>query len=172
MLVFWDLPRPPSYDETLIAIWRLYARVPQRLANYSYKCAEEANHTGMPIVRPLFLADAGAKDAWANWWTYMYGPDLVVAPIWKDGDRSVRAYLPSGSKWRDAWNPDKTYDGGQSITASAEPHQIPLYVRIGSSIDLGDLNQEWRDAVQAAHNKPDLKTLDAGVKEWFEKQSK
>ncbi|HJT70707.1 MAG TPA: TIM-barrel domain-containing protein [Terriglobales bacterium] len=169
---FWDLPRPPSYDEILIATWRLYARLHQRLADYSYKCAQEAHETGTPIVSPLFLVEPTAKDSWINWWTYMYGPDLVVSHIWKDGDRSVQVYLPSGSKWRDAWAPEKVYDGGQTIIASAEPHQIPLYVRVGSNLELGDLNQEWRDSVEAAHNKPDLKTLDAGVKSWFEKQNK
>lgn len=168
---FWDLPRPPSYDETLIAVWRLYARLHQRLADYSYEAAQQAHQTGTPIVRPLFLLEPAAEQAWTNWWTYMYGPDLLVSHIWKKGDRAVQVYLPSGSKWRDAWQQDKIYAGGQTITAHTELYQIPLYVRVGSHLDLGDLNQEWRDSVKAASHRPDLKALDAGVKAWFEKQS-
>lgn len=166
---FWDLPRPPSYDEQLIAIWRLYARLHQRLADYSYKYAQVAHSTGMPIVRPLFLVEPGAKAAWDNWWTYMYGPDLLVSHIWEKNSRAQQVYLPSGSKWRDAWT-QKIYDGGQTITAHADLYQIPLYVRVGSNLDLGDLNQEWRDSVATAKHRPDLKALDAGVKAWFEKQ--
>jgi len=125
----------------------------------------------MPIVRPLFLVDPGAKAAWDNWWTYLYGPDLVVSHIWEIGKRDAQVYLPSGSKWRDVWNPEKIYDGGQTITAHVELHQMPLYVRVGSHLDLGDLNKEWQDSVEAAHNRPDLKALDAGVKQWFDKHS-
>lgn len=170
-LAFWDLPRPPSYDETLIAVWRLYARLHQRIAAYSYQCALQAHNSGMPIVRPLFLVDPGAKAAWDNWWTYLYGPDLVVSHIWEIGKRDVQVYLPSGSKWRDAWNPEKVYDGGQTISAHVELHQMPLYIRVGSHLDLGDLNKEWQESVESAHNRPDLKALDAGVKQWFDKQT-
>ncbi len=169
-VAFWDLPRPPSYDEQLIAIWRLYARLHERLMDYSYKSAQEAHETGMPIVRPLFLIDPQASAAWSNWWSYLYGPDLLVSHLWEIGQRTQQVYLPAGSKWRDAWDPNKVYDGGQTITAHAEVYQIPLYVRVGSSVDVGDLNQEWKDAEVAAHNKPDLKALDAGVKEWFDHQ--
>ncbi|MGH9529893.1 MAG: glycoside hydrolase family 31 protein [Terriglobales bacterium] len=167
---FWDLPRPPAYDEELIAIWRLYARLHQRLADYSYKCAQEAHETGMPIVRPLFLVDPQAPQAWTEWWTYLYGPDLLVSHIWEKGGRTQDVYLPAGSEWRDAWNPDKVYRGGRVITVHADLHQIPLFVRVGSTVDVGDLNKEWQESLEAAHNHPDLKSLDAGVKQWFEAQ--
>jgi alpha-glucosidase (family GH31 glycosyl hydrolase) len=168
-VAFWNAPRPPEYDDVLIAIWRLYARVHQNLADYSYRLAQEAHRTGMPIVRPLFLADPNNPEAWKNWWTYLYGPDLVVSPIWEKGVTTQSVYLPSGSRWRDAWNPDKTYKGGQTIMVRAAAHQIPLFIRDGSSLKLGDLNKEWQDSVAIAKTKPDLKTLDAGVKNWFEK---
>jgi alpha-glucosidase (family GH31 glycosyl hydrolase) len=167
-VAFWNAPRPPEYDDVLISIWRLYARLHQNLADYSYRQAQEAHRTGMPIVRPLFLAD-NRPDAWKNWWTYMYGPDLVVSPVWEKGVKSQKVYLPSGARWRDAWNPDKVYAGGQTVTVSAASHQIPLFIRVGSSIKLGDLNKEWQESVTIAQKRPDLKSLDAGVKSWFAK---
>jgi alpha-glucosidase (family GH31 glycosyl hydrolase) len=169
---FWNLPRPPAYDEQLIAIWRLYARLHQRLADYSYKYAQDAHQTGMPIVRPLFLVDAQAPQAWSNWWTYLYGYDLLASPIWEKGKRVQEVYLPSGAKWHDAWNPGKVFEGGQTITVQAEVHQIPLFIRVGSNIELGDLNREWQEAVEAARKKPDLKALDAEVKRWFDNHHK
>lgn len=166
---FWNLPREPSYDETLIAIWRLYARLHERLIDYSYKYAEEAHKTGMPIVRPLFLVDPKAAQAWANWQTYLYGADILVSPIWKKGQRTQEVYLPSGNEWRDAWNPAKVYKGGQTITVQAELHQLPLFIRVGSNVQLGDLNQEYKDAVAIAHKRPDLKALESEVNDWFAK---
>ena len=122
----------------------------------------------MPIVRPLFLVDPKAPAAWSNWWTYLYGPDLLVSPIWQKGQRTQEVYLPAGAKWRDAWHPDKVYDGGQTITVNAELHQIPIFIRVGADLPIGDLNREYEEAVAVAAQPPDLRGLDAGVREWFE----
>jgi alpha-D-xyloside xylohydrolase len=168
-VAFWNLPRKPEYDEVLIAAWRLYARLHDRLADYTYAQAQEATRTGLPIVRPLFLIEPKAPAAWSNWWTYLYGRDLLVSPVWQKDKRSQEVYLPSGSRWRDAWS-GKTYDGGRTITVKAELHQMPLFVREGSGVNLGDLNKEWQESTEIAARKPDLKELEAEVNEWFKKQ--
>lgn len=169
-VAFWNLPREPRYDAELIAIWRLYARLHQRLVDYSYKQGQTATQTGLPIVRPLFLVEPQASAAWSNWWTYEYGPDLLVSPIWENGKRTQEVYLPSGQKWQDAWRPGKMYDGGQTVAVDAALHQIPIFVRAGSNLDLGDLNKEWADSQSLVQQKPDLKTLDGEAKVWFEKK--
>jgi alpha-D-xyloside xylohydrolase len=167
-VAFWNLPREPRYDTQLIALWRLYARLHERLVDYSYARAQEATKTGMPIVRPLFLVDPAAPAAWSNWWTYLYGRDLLVSPVWEKGKRTQEVYLPAGSRWRDAWRPSKVYRGGRTITVKAEPHQLPLFIRAGSSVDVGDLNKEWQESVEIAARKPDLKALDAELKAWWD----
>ena len=116
---FWDFHNPPSYDADLIALWRFYARLHTRLADYSLEQAEIAHQTGLPIVRPLFLVEPSAPAAWSNWWTYLYGPDILVSPVWQRNQRTQEVYLPSGEKWRDAWNPEKIYNGGQTIQVNA-----------------------------------------------------
>ncbi|MDH7599188.1 MAG: glycoside hydrolase family 31 protein [Sedimentisphaerales bacterium] len=166
---FWNLPRQPSYDEELIAIWRLYARLHQRLIDYGYEQAKIAHKTGMPIVRPLFLVDPNAPEAWSNWWTYLYGPDIVVSPIWEKGKRTCQVYLPSGSKWRYAWQPDTVYQGGQTVTVQAELYQTPFFVRVGADLPIGDLNQEYRQSRQIAQQRPNLAELERDVIGWFEK---
>ena len=169
-VAFWNLPREPNYDVQLIALWRLYARLHERLVDYNYQYAQEANRTGMPIVRPLFLVDPIAPAAWTNWWTYQYGNDLLVSPVWEKGKRSQQVYFPSGKSWRDAWNPQKIYRGGTSVTVDADAHQLPLFVRVGSKLDLGDLNKEWKESLEIAAKRPDLKALDAELKSWWDKQ--
>jgi alpha-D-xyloside xylohydrolase len=168
---FWNLPRPPAYDTELIAIWRLYARLHERLARYSYAQAQEAHQTGMPIIRPLFLADPRTAEAWSSWQTYLYGPDLLVSPVWETRKREQDVYLPKGQQWRDAWNPEKIYRGGQTISVHTDLYQIPLFIRVGSKIKLGDLNREYMESRAIAQRRPDLKALDAEVKSWFEKFS-
>lgn len=166
-VAFWNLPREPKYDTHLIAMWRMYARLHQRLIDYSYAQAIEANRTGMPIVRPLFLVDPKAKAAWDNWWTFQYGKDILVSPVWEKGVREQDVYLPSGSTWRDVWD-GKIHKGGQSIKVKTEWHQIPTFVRTGSKVDLGDLNKEWLESSEIAQKKPDLNALQAEVKRWFD----
>ena len=166
-VAFWNLPREPKYDATLIAMWRMYARLHQRLINYAHSHAVEANKTGMPIVRPLFLVDPKSKTAWENWWTYQYGPDILVSPIWEKGVRVQEVYLPSGSKWKDAWDA-KVYRGGQTIKVTAEPYQIPIFTRVGSRVNIGDLNKEWKESSEIALKKPDLKSLETAVTTWFD----
>lgn len=168
-LAFWNLPREPKYDATLIAIWRLYARLHQRLVDYSYAHGKAATETGLPIVRPLFLVDPKAPQAWANWWSFLYGSDILVSPIWEKNKREQEVYLPAGSQWRDAWHPELTHAGGQTLKVKTELHQIPIFVRVGASVELGDLNQEWSESLRLAQTPPDLKPLDAAVKSWFER---
>lgn len=116
----------------------------------------------------MFLVDPAAPAAWSNWWTYLYGRDLVVSPIWERGKRSQEVYLPAGSRRRDAWRPNQVYRGGRTITVAAEPHQLPLFIRVGSKVEVGDLNREWRESLKIAAEKPDLKALDAELKAWWD----
>jgi alpha-D-xyloside xylohydrolase len=175
-VAFWNYPADgspdakPVYDVNLIATWRLYARLHERLADYGYAQAKEATRSGMPIVRPLWLIEPQTPAAWNNWLTYAYGPDLIVSPIWEKGRREQEVYLPAGAKWRDAWS-HQTFDGGQTISVKAELHQMPLFVREGAAVAdaIGDLNREWADSLTIARAPPDLKRLDAEVKAWFEK---
>lgn len=167
-VAFWNLPREPKYDTTLIAIWRLYARIHQRLIDYGYAHAIEANRTGLPIVRPLFLVDPKAEAAWKNWWTFQYGKDILVSPIWEKNKREQEVYLPAGAKWQNAWD-KKIFLGGQTIITKAELYQIPIFIRVGSKIELGDLNKEWQESWEIAQKKPDLKALETEVKDWFAK---
>jgi alpha-D-xyloside xylohydrolase len=169
---FWNLPRTPSYDPVLIAIWRVYADLHMRLVDYSYEQATLAHKTGTPIVRPLFAAEPSAPDAWRNWWTYLYGPDLLVSPIWERGKRTQEVYLPRGSKWRDAWRPADLHEGGKTITVNAELHQLPLFIREGSSLTFGDLDRQYHEALAIAGKRPDLAALEAEIKAWFESQTR
>ena len=55
------------------------------------------------------------------------------------------------------------YRGGQTIDARVELHQIPLFVRVGATLPIGDLNREWQESVEIARRKPDLRALDAAI---------
>ena len=61
-------------------------------------------------------------------------------------------------------HPEKIYRGGQTIETRAELHQIPLFIRVGANLPVGDLNREWQESVEIARKKLDLKALEAMIK--------
>jgi alpha-D-xyloside xylohydrolase len=155
---FWDLTEEPKYDKELIAVWRLYAKIHTLLMDYSWEQAKLASTTGMPIARPLFLNFANQPQAWQDWQTYMYGPDILVSAVWEKDKAQQSLYLPAGEKWIDAWD-KKVYTGGQTITIDTPVYKIPIFIRQGSSINLGDLNKLYRESMKLASKKPDLQKL-------------
>ncbi|PRY97818.1 alpha-D-xyloside xylohydrolase [Marinilabilia salmonicolor] len=156
----WSMDSEPGYDEELIAIWRVYARLHSDLADYSHQYAVEANETGMPIVRPLFLHFPEQSDAWSDWQTFLYGEDILVSAIWQKGVELHRMYLPAGERWVDAWNPGDVFEGGQWIEVESPMYKIPLFIREGAQTELGNIQQLYEESLQISQKKPDLFVLE------------
>ena len=68
---------------------------------------------------------------------YMFGPALLVAPVTEQGATTRSVYLPAGSDWYNYWTNERL-KGGQTIVASAPIDTIPLFVRAGSILPLGE----------------------------------
>ncbi len=156
-------PNKDSYDEILLAIWRTYAKIHTDLTDYTYQCAQKAHETGMPIVRPLFLEFPVQPSAWQHWQSYMYGPDILVSPVWEKNKKSQDVFLPAGVKWRDAWDKETIYEGGQMVTVDTPIYKIPIFVRADSKTDLGDLNALYQKSLEIAKNRPNLAELQKTV---------
>ena len=67
----------------------------------------------------------------------MWGPSLLVNPVTSKGVTSRPVYLPQGFIWYDLYN-GTSYKGGQSINASANYERIPVFVKGGSILPIGD----------------------------------
>src|SRR5207244_11961819 len=100
----WDMPTTPRYDDELIAIYRKYTRLRVTLQDYIVAAAREAGASGMPIARPLVFLDRKDPKLRDLWDQYLFGPDLMVARVWKVGKRRRPVYFPRG-KWRSYWYP-------------------------------------------------------------------
>jgi len=79
-------------------------------------------------MRPLFVDFLSDSACYAVEDEYMFGPDLLVAPVLEAGARRRKVYLPGGSSWKDAWT-DQPHTGGQWIDAEAPLERIPLFLR-------------------------------------------
>src|SRR5262249_42201419 len=67
---------------------------------------------------------------------YMFGPALLVSPVYEYGAKVRDVYLPAGESWYDFYTADQV-NGGTHIKAPPPPQRIPLYVRAGSIIPVG-----------------------------------
>jgi alpha-glucosidase (family GH31 glycosyl hydrolase) len=162
---FWDNPGEPHFDSQLIAVWRLYSKIRMQLKDYVTVQAQKAHDDGTPVVRPLFLAFPDQKESWQEWQTYMFGPDILVSAIWQSGVSEQRVWLPAGETWIDAWSPEgKEYAGGTYLTVDAPLHKIPLFIRKGSEINLGNLEELYGESLELASEKPDIAALEKAEK--------
>jgi len=96
---------------------------------------QHASEKGLPLMRPLFFDFAEDGQTFAVEDQFLFGPDLLVAPVLTEGARSREVYLPAGSGWRDAWSGQR-FAGGQRLVADAPLERIPLYLRDDASLSL------------------------------------
>lgn len=130
----WDMPTDPRVDEEMIEIYRRYTQLRARLQPYIVRAAAAAAR-GLPLVRPMpFLdpTDPALADLWDQ---YLFGPDLLVAPLWRSGARERSVYLPAGV-WRSLWEPSELWRGPSTITVAAPLDVIPVFVRSDASSPL------------------------------------
>jgi alpha-D-xyloside xylohydrolase len=64
---------------------------------------------------------------------FLFGPDVLVAPIVTEGARERRVYLPEGAEWLDAWTGEPVQQTGWT-TAAAPLERIPVYLRVGGEL--------------------------------------
>jgi len=86
-------------------------------------------------MRPLFFDFPEDEASWTVEDQFMFGPDVLVAPVLYEGACSREVYLPAGTTWTDAWT-EQVLDGGQRLTADAPLDRIPLYLRAGKSLPI------------------------------------
>jgi len=151
----WDLPDEPHYNPEVIAALRFYSIVKTELMDYSHAAAEEAHRHGTPIARPLFLVYPAETKAWKEWSTYMYGGDLLVSPVWKTDQTRASVWLPPGDNWVDLWT-GEIHSGGQEVEVETPLHQVPVFLKQGSDLQLPNFAALWRDSLEIAKKHPDL----------------
>ncbi len=127
-----------SYGKQAEPILEKYLRLRYQLMPYIYSLGYQANQTGAPFMRALFL-DFGPDPKVAEIGDeYMFGPALLVAPVTEQGVTSREVYLPAGADWYNFWTNERVH-GGQRITVAAPIETIPLFVRAGSILPLGSV---------------------------------
>ena len=124
---------------------RKYLDLRYRLLPYNYTLAREACDTGLPMMRALWLHYPDDAQAVRLGDEYLWGRDLLVAPVVARGVKSRRLYLPAGT-WFDWWTGEKL-SGPRWIDRPVDLATLPLYVRAGAIVPLDPVRQFTAQAV-------------------------
>jgi alpha-D-xyloside xylohydrolase len=108
-------------------------RLRESLRPYVAEQLRVTSETGLPLMRPLFVDYPDDAAAWAVDDQYLFGPDLLVAPVYRLGRRSREVLLPAGARWTDRAT-GVLHEGGQTLAVDAPLDRIPLFVREGAQL--------------------------------------
>jgi alpha-glucosidase (family GH31 glycosyl hydrolase) len=140
------IPGPDQLNNTQVEpICRKYLELRYRMLPYLYSAVRECAMTGLPVMRALWLHYPDDPAAVARGDEYLWGRDLLVAPVVEQGATSRQLYLPRGA-WFDFWTGER-HEGGREITRTVDLETTPLYVRAGSILPLGPVKQYTAEQV-------------------------
>jgi alpha-glucosidase len=108
-----------QYDSSpeLLACFARWSRVHAHLAPYVRELCSEASRTGLPLQRPLFLEFPDNPELFAVQDQYLYGSDLLVAPVIVEGADRREVILPGSAAWRHCWSGENFAPGTHEIAA-------------------------------------------------------
>jgi alpha-glucosidase/alpha-D-xyloside xylohydrolase len=140
--------RPPDselHNTQVEPICRKFLELRYRLMPYLYSAVRETALTGMPIMRALWLHYPDDPAAVARGDEYLWGGDILVAPVVEKGATSRRLYLPRGT-WFDFWTEERTV-GGREIDRAVDLATMPLFVQAGAIVPMGPVKQYTAEPV-------------------------
>ena len=142
-------PRPQVWDADQIANWRRYTKLRTQLYPYIAAADSFYRRTGAPIMRHLALRWPADRKAVAREDEFMFGSDLLAAPVLEPGLGERELYLPGG-RWVELWDAvsykpaggdlalggARAVRGGRDFTADAAADELPLMARAGALLPL------------------------------------
>ena len=117
-----------SFGDDAYKIMTHYLNIRERLRPYIQKHMNIASEDGTPVMRPLFYDFPKDEMCYTTEDQYMFGPDIMVAPVVEAGAVSRKIYFPEGARWTDALT-GKIVNGGQIIDYKVAIENIPVFTR-------------------------------------------
>jgi len=127
-------------------ICRKYLELRYQLMPYLYSVVREGCQTGLPIMRALWLHHPEELEAVRRGDEFLWGRDILVAPVTEKSATTRELYLPRGT-WYDFWTNEKIA-GGTVINRKVDLATMPLYVRSGTVLPFGPVKQYTEEKVE------------------------
>jgi alpha-D-xyloside xylohydrolase len=138
-----------SYGKQAEPILEKYLKLRYQLMPYIYSLGYNTYQTGAPYMRALFMDFPNDPKVTDMRDEYMFGPAFLVAPVTEQGQTSRAVYLPAGADWYNYWT-NEGFHGGQTIQVDAPIDTLPLFVRAGSVVPLGEPVESTKEVQKIA----------------------
>jgi alpha-glucosidase/alpha-D-xyloside xylohydrolase len=142
-------PRNIDKDElnnpAIEPIARKYVELRYRLLPYTYTLSREARDRGLPLMRSLWVHYPTDARARAIGDQYLWGRDLMIAPVYTKGATTKSVYLPSGD-WYDWWTNART-TGGRTVQRDVDLATMPIYARAGAIVPVDPVRQHTGETI-------------------------
>lgn len=152
---------PWRFGEPFLTLAREVLERRYRLLPALYTLLHEAAETGAPVMRPLCFVAPGDPEALHAFDQFLFGDDLLVAPVVRAGQSKRLAYLPAGA-WMDFANLERAgrvEEGGRHVIADAPLGVVPVWLRAGGAVALTaprmhTTSASWEEIVWHVHAAP------------------
>ena len=123
-----------SFGETAYGIIKKLIDFRELMRPYTRQVMQEAHESGAPVMRTMFYEFPEDARCWDLEDQYLFGSDVLVAPVCEQGAVQREVYLPAGAQWTDI-HTGKAYDGGQIVACDCPLDKIPVFLKNGSHPD-------------------------------------
>ena len=124
-----------------------YDELRYQLLPYNYTLAWRARVTGLPLMRALWLHYPNDPKVRGLATEYLWGRDLLIAPVFQPNASTRAVYLPAGS-WYDWWTGER-HQGEATVTRAVDLATMPIFVRAGAIIPFDSVRQYTAQPVTA-----------------------
>lgn len=155
---------PWRYGKDAQRIITDYIHLRYRLFPYIYSEAARVSLDGYTFMRPLVFDFPIDKQALEQLTEYMFGASLLINPVTEKGVNVWKTYLPEyEAGWYDLWTGHK-YNGGQTVDVPVNIEKIPVFVKAGTILPMG---QDKQSVAEKVKNEPINLTIYPGADATF-----
>ena len=122
-----------SYGDQAYEVFVKYMYVRERLRPYITRLMTAAHEMGTPPMRPVFYDFPEDATAWGIEDEFMFGPEILVAPVLYEGCVKRKIYLPEGQSWTDV-NSGQIHEGGYWTDVNTPIECIPVFLKDGTAL--------------------------------------
>jgi hypothetical protein len=124
---------PWQYPQPVRDVTESFLRLRQELLPYTYTLAAQAHAVGLPMTQPLYLVYPGQAAAYTHAGEYLFGSDMLVAPVTSPGSvADATVWIPPG-RWVDYFT-GATFSGPRTVTVTEPLARMPVFVRAGGIV--------------------------------------
>ena len=127
-----------SFGDQVYDVLRAYVDVREHLRPYTRTLMRAAHEDGQPVIRGLFHDFPADPRCWDVADQYLFGPDVLVAPVLEPGATSREVYLPDGASWTYIAS-GQVHQGGRTVVVDAPLTVVPVFTRVGHCAELAEL---------------------------------